>query len=222
MVKPMMVATTTEAEKVLRWLFVDGGAAPDDGVGVCASGPVRDGRVDEGDVLWVAVEVVLADVAPAAGEMVVEAKPRPLGPMLMVWPSMTMVVGVADGPMLYVVPDMTTWEAPMAKVTPPTAVVVGLEPWMVVDANPTPPGPMLMVCPFTTIVVGVADGPMLYVEPDITTCEAPKPTLTPPTAVLLKAGPIRVVEAKPTPAEPIRIVCPFTMIVVGFAEGPME
>lgn len=120
------------------------------------------------------------------------------------------------------VPDTTTCEAPTPNVTPATAVLVKLEPCKVMDANPTPPGPMLMVCPFTTIVVGVADGPILYVEPEIKTCEAPKPTFTPPTAVLVKAKPVRVVEAKPTPAEPIRIVCPFTMIVVGFAEGPIE
>ena len=164
MIKPMMVVATTKAEMMLRKVFVEGEAAPDDGVGVGgASAPVRDGSVDDGDVLWAAVlEVLAVVIAPAvAGEMVVEAKPRPLGPTLMVWPSMTMVVGVADGPMLYVVPDMTTWEAPMAKVTSPTAVVVRLEPWMVVDANPTPPGPMLMVWPFTTIVVGIAEGPML-------------------------------------------------------------
>jgi hypothetical protein len=156
-----MKVARRKAEKEPRKVFGEGEAAPpDDGDGLCASAAVRDGS---GEVLCAAFEMLLAVVVapPVAGEMVVEAKPRPLGPMLMVWPSMTMVVGVAEGPMLYVVPEMTTWDAPMAKVTAPTAVVVRLEPWMVVDAKPTPPGPMLMVWPFTTIVVGIAEGPML-------------------------------------------------------------
>jgi len=32
---------------------------------------------------------------------------------------------------------------------------------MVVAAKPTPPGPMLIVWPFTTVVVGIAEGPIV-------------------------------------------------------------
>lgn len=77
--------------------------------------------------------------------MVVEANPTPLGPMLMVWPSTTMVVGIADGPISNVVPEMTTWEGPTLRVMSPTAVVMKLEPDTVVEANPTPLGPMEIV-----------------------------------------------------------------------------
>ena len=70
------------------------GEPPLNAVGADDSAPVRDGSVDA-DVLR-AVEV---PVAPATG-MVVEAKPIPLGPMLMVSPFTTIVVGVAEGPIL--------------------------------------------------------------------------------------------------------------------------
>ena len=49
----------------------------------------------------------------------------------------------------------------MVIVTRSTAVVAKLEACKVVDANPTPPEPILMVWPFTTIVVGLAEGPIL-------------------------------------------------------------
>ncbi len=67
---------------------------------------VREGRIEEeGEEEEVGREededvLRLSDadlVAPAAG-MVVEANPTPLGPMLMVSPSTTIVVGVAEGP----------------------------------------------------------------------------------------------------------------------------
>ena len=89
-------ATTPASNKAVK----EPGTALNEGepelnaVGVEDSAPVRDGSVDD-DVLR-AVEV---PVAPAAG-MVVEAKPIPLGPMLIVCPFTTMVVGVAEGPIL--------------------------------------------------------------------------------------------------------------------------
>ncbi len=166
--------------------------------------------------------VVKRDADPT---MVVEAKPTPLGPMLMVSPS-TMVVGLAEGPILYVVPEITTSEAPTPTVRSPTAVVVKLDPdpIRVVEAKPTPLGPMLMVSPSTTTVVGLAEGPILYVVPEITTWEAPTPTVRSPTAVVVKPDPdpIRVMEAKPTPPGPMLMVSPLTTIVVGVAEGPRE
>jgi hypothetical protein len=134
-------------------------------LGADASLLVCEGRV-EADVLRVPEDLV----APAAG-MVVEANPTPLGPILMVSPSTTIVVGVAEGPILYVVPEITTWDVPTPKVTSPTVVVVkpDPDPIKVVEAKPTPPGPMLIVSPFTTMVVGDAEGPMLYVVPEMTT-----------------------------------------------------
>lgn len=66
--------------------------------------PVRDGSVDEGVVR--AFEALV--VVPPAAARVVDANPMPLGPILMVWPFTTIVVGVAEGPIPYVVPDITT------------------------------------------------------------------------------------------------------------------
>lgn len=117
---------------------------------------------------------------------------------------------------------MTTWEDPIPRVTPATAVVLKPEPApaRVVDANPTPADPILMVWPLTTIVVGVAEAPILYVVPAMITSEAPMPTLTPAIAVVAKFEPTKVVEAKPTPLGPMLMVCPLTTIVVGSAEDP--
>jgi hypothetical protein len=96
------------------------------------------------------------------------------------------------------------------------------DPIKVVEAKPTPPGPMLIVSPLTTIVVGVAEGPIENVVPEITTSDAPTPTFMSPTAVEAKPEPIKVVEAKPTPSGPMLIVSPLTTTVVGVAEGPRE
>jgi hypothetical protein len=187
-------------------------------VGAEAALPVREGVVFE-DVFLALLELV----APA-GEIVVEGRPMPLGPMEMVSPFTTIVVGVADGPMLYVVPEMTTWEAPTLNVTPSTTVVESAPaPWIVVDGNATPLGPILIVCPFTTTVVGVADGPILKVVPDMTTWVDPTLNVTPSTTVVESApAPCNVVDGNATPLGPILIVCPFTTTVVGVADGPIS
>ena len=64
---------------------------------------------------------------------------------------------------------MTTCDVPTPNVTPPTMVVVKPDPETpkVVEANPTPPGPTLMVCPLTTIVVDGAEGPIENVCPEM-------------------------------------------------------
>ena len=88
-----MTLASSKAAKERVTALVEG-EPPLNPVGVDASAPVRNGSVD--DEVLRAVEVL---AAPAAG-MVVEAKPIPLGPMLMVSPFTTIVVGVAEGPML--------------------------------------------------------------------------------------------------------------------------
>ncbi len=58
-------------------------------------------------------------VAEAAVKVVV-LNPTPLGPMLIVWPLKTSVVGLAPGPKVNVDPPITTNEDPTSeKVTPP-------------------------------------------------------------------------------------------------------
>lgn len=93
------------------------------------------------------------------------AKPTPLGPMLMVWPLMTVVIGELPGPMVNVFPPITAADAPTANVSPPAVTVekVGSDArgsGMVVVARPIPLGPIVMVCPLRTVVRGVLPGAM--------------------------------------------------------------
>ena len=159
-------------------LFHEGAEALRVGDGV-ALPAVRDGVAE--DVLLDLEEVVFV-VRP--GLIVVDLNPIPLGPMLIVSPSTTMVVGLADGPMSKVVPSMIAWDGPTVTPTSPILVELSLVPGAnVVEANPNPSGPMLMVCPSTTTVVGLAEGPMLNVVPSTTACDGPIVTSTSPTLV---------------------------------------
>ena len=81
---------------IRRSVGFEAGASFDD-VGPGGPLPVCDGSVFDDD-FW-AVEGPVTPVLTMAG-IVVEAKPRPLGPMLMVSPFTTTVVGVAEGPIL--------------------------------------------------------------------------------------------------------------------------
>lgn len=211
-------AAMSKAVRALRIVSVEAEAPlGDDGIDDWP--PVRDGRVF-GNVPG-AVEGPVAPVAREAG-IVVEVNPRPLGPILILSPFTTIVVGVAEGPMLYVVPDTITSEEPIPIVTPLTVVVENPESRKGVEAISTPLGPILMAWPFTTIVVGVAEGPILYVVPDMTAWVEPIPTVTAPTAVVEKSERRKVVEAIPTPPEPMLMVWPFTTMVVGVAVGPVS
>lgn len=93
------------------------------------------------------------------------AKPTPLGPMLMVWPLMTVVIGELPGPMVKVFPSITAADGPTENVSPPAVTVekVGSDArgsGIVVVARPIPLGPMVMVCPLRTVVSGVLPGVM--------------------------------------------------------------
>ena len=70
------------------------GDAPFADDGAAVSPPVRDGSVVE-DIFRESEAPVFPEAA-----IVVEAKPIPLGPILIVLPSTTIVVGVAEGPTL--------------------------------------------------------------------------------------------------------------------------
>lgn len=54
---------------------------------------------------------------------VVVARPTPLGPMLTVWPLMTVVIGELPGPIVNVCPPITASEAATEKVKPPAVTV---------------------------------------------------------------------------------------------------
>ncbi len=147
--------------------------------------------------------------------------------MLMVSPSKTSVVGVALGPMLYVVPPITAIVEPISwNVIPPavTDVVVGLNGYSsVVPSRARPLEPTAMVCPRMTAVVGVAFGPMVRVYPSIIASEEPSSVIERPSAervlVGLK-GYSSTVPPRSRPLEPAVIVCPEIVAVVGVALGP--
>lgn len=87
----------------------------------------------------------------------------------------------------------------------------------VVLANPMPPVPKLIVCPFITAVVGVAPGPKVYVVPPITARLEPiSVNVTPPavTALVVGLNGYWSVAAPSTrPADPAVILCPLIMVV---------
>lgn len=110
----------------------------------------------------------VCDVDVTGATVVEPATPTPLGPMLIVFPPMTVVTGVAPLPILYVVPLMTACVPPTEKVspaavTPDNTGAAALPPatgLRVVEGPATPFGPRLMVWPFTTTDVGCALDPM--------------------------------------------------------------
>ena len=105
----------------------------------------------------------------------------------MVCPPITVVRGTDSGSKVNVeLPIMTTEEPG------PTAIVeitgsgaeVGLPPGCrVVLGNPTPPGPIEIVWPLATVVVGGTPGVTVNVKPPTTTTEEPTATVTPSTTV---------------------------------------
>jgi hypothetical protein len=72
--------------------------------------------------------------------------------MLIVWLLTTVVVGAMLGPTMNVRPPMTACEGPTEKVKPPAVTVEreggGVGMGMVVPANATPFGPILIVVPW--------------------------------------------------------------------------
>src|SRR3954467_865762 len=119
--------------------------------------------------LLVCVAVGPADVAGT----VVVVKPTPPGPKLIVCPLYTSVVVAAPGPMVKVVPPISTNVDPIfVKVMPPAVItsVTGLngEDKVVPPSIVNPPSPAVIVLPFTTAVVDVAPGPTINVVPSTT------------------------------------------------------
>ena len=106
------------------------------------------------------------------------ANPIPPGPKDIVSPLYTAVVGVAPGPMVKVVPPISTSDEPISKkVMPPavTSCVVGLNGNVnVVDRlMVSPPGPAVIVFPSIVAVLFGASGPTVRVMPSITAIVEP-------------------------------------------------
>jgi hypothetical protein len=161
-------------------------------------------------------------LAPPGGAMVVFAKPMPLGPMLIVCPSVTIEV-TGSVPSVKVLPPITTIPDPISVTGIPSIITtwVSAPPSgaMVVSIKPIPLGPMLIVCPSATIDV-VGSMPSVKVEPPTTTTLDPISVTGMPSMVKIwvsaPLGGAMVVSIKPMPPGPILIVCPSATIdVVG-------
>ncbi len=110
----------------------------------------------------------------------------------MVWPLMTVVIGELPGPMVNVWPAITASDAATENVNPPAVTVekfgsAGGSPTVVV-ARPTPLGPMLMVWPLMTVVIGALPGPIVNVWPAITASDAATEKVNPPAVTVEKVG----------------------------------
>jgi hypothetical protein len=125
--------------------------------------------------------------------IVVPVSPIPPGPMLIVWPSTTAVVGDKPGPKVKVVPSIIATEEPEPRgsisILTPFGTEVGLANGKVSIAGPTPPGPILTVCPLITAVVGVEPGPTSKVEPPSTIADEPSKVAATPLIVIGVWGP---------------------------------
>lgn len=78
---------------------------------------------------------------------------------------MVVVMGTEPGPIENVFPLITACDGDREKVRSPSVTMeyVDLGRATVVIASPMPLGPMLIVCPFITVVVDGVLGPMLKV-----------------------------------------------------------
>lgn len=114
-------------------------------------------------VIFAPEEIVL--VAGLNKPAVVPAIMMPEGPIVTTSPFMVVVMGTEPGPMENVFPLITACEGDREKVRSPSVTMeyVGLGRATVVVASPMPLGPMLIVCPFITVVVEGVLGPMLNV-----------------------------------------------------------
>jgi len=106
--------------------------------------------------------------------------------------------------------------APVGEAAPPVAGSI------VVVGRPTPPGPIEMVFPLTTVVSVEAPLPILYVVPFKIASVLSIEKVNPPTVTTVKFGSgAIVVVPRPTPLLPSEIVLLPTIILVGFAPGPI-
>ncbi len=91
----------------------------------------------------------------------------------------------------------------------------------VVFVNPIPPGPILIVWPLYTSVVGVAPGPNVNVFPPMTAIEEPiSENVIPPAVIICVVGlngTVKVAPPADTPLGPIVTGIPLMVVTVGFA-----
>lgn len=163
-------------------------------------------------------------VAEPIKPAVVPAMMMPKGPIVTISPSMVVVVGTEPGPMENVFPLITACEGDKEKVRSPSVTMeyVGLGRATVVVASPMPFGPMLIVCPFITVVVEGVLGPMINVWPAMTAADGPTEKVKLPAVTVEKDwGKATVVVAKPTPLGPMLMVWPLMTVVIGELPGPM-
>lgn len=96
-----------------------------------------------------------------------------------------------------------------------------------VEGNPIPPGPRLMVSVPTTMVVGVAPIPIGYVVPLMITSVGSTENVNPSTVTAdgveapNSVGKAAVVPAMPIPLGPIVNVSPSMTVVIGTDPGPI-
>lgn len=163
-------------------------------------------------------------VAEPIKPAVVPAMMMPEGPIVTISPSMVVVMGTEPGPMENVFPLITACEGDKEKVRSPSVTMeyVGLGRATVVVASPMPFGPMLIVCPFITVVVEGVLGPMINVWPAMTAADGPTEKVKLPAVTVEKDwGKATVVVAKPTPLGPMLMVWPLMTVVIGELPGPM-
>ena len=181
-----------------------------------------------GAVVALRAKAVLLVIGGLVGRIVVELKPIPLGPILIVALPMTSVVGVAPEPMGYVVPLMITSVGSTVIAIPSTVVTVADGPGVlvgrlaVVPAMPIPLGPMVTTCPLMLVVIGTEPAPIRYVFPPITASEGERENVKSPrvtTEKLGSAGNGTVVVARPIPFGPMLMVWPLMTVVVGEPPG---
>lgn len=127
-------------------------------------------------------------VAELIKPAVVPAMMIPEGPIVTTSPLMVVVMGTEPGPMENVFPLITACDGDREKVRSPSVTMeyVGLGRATVVVASPMPLGPMLIVCPFITVVVEGVLGPMLKVWPAITAADGPTEKVKPPAVTVEK------------------------------------
>ena len=184
---------------------------------------------DNENVSPAAVTILVGWELALGNRIVVDANPIPCGPMLIVCPLRTVVIGVLPGVILNVLPSMTASDGFNENVSP--AAVTILVGWelalgnrIVVDANPIPCGPMLIVCPLRTVVIGVLPGVILNVLPSMTASDGFNENVSPAAVTILVGWELAlgngiVVVANPIPCGPMLIVCPLRTVVMGVLPG---
>jgi hypothetical protein len=162
-----------------------------------------------------AVMTCVVAVEGGTYKTVVLPNPTPLGPMLIVWELKMSVVGVALGPMVKVLPPITTREELISvKVMPPAvmtcvAAFVGVAVVVLTRTGPTLPTVKVWPPKMATVELGKLIS-VKVMPPAVMTCVEP----------CIFGGGAIVVLWVPMPPGPMLNVWPFTTTVVGVAPGP--